>query len=77
MATWCSMLFLSEIYQVFVEGLGVSVFHSPPGADHMMSGPGGLEDTATLSVLLVCFVVAGCLGQFCRREGISVSPRPS
>ena len=44
---------LSEIYRVFVVGLGVSAFHSPPGADHMMSGPGGLEDTATPSVLLV------------------------
>ena len=30
----------------------------------MLSGPGGLEDTATLSVLLVYFLVEGCLGRF-------------
>ena len=62
MATRCSMLFLSEIYQVSVEGLGVSVFRSPTGADHMMSGPGGLEDPATPRVLLVCNLLTGCLG---------------
>ena len=28
----------------------------------MLSGPGGLEDTATLGVLLVCLLVEGCLG---------------
>ena len=30
----------------------------------MLSGPGGLEDTATLSVLLVYLLVEGCLGLF-------------
>ena len=28
----------------------------------MLSGPGGLEGTATLGVLLVCLLVEGCLG---------------
>ena len=28
----------------------------------MLSSPGGLEDTATHSVLLVCLLVGGCLG---------------
>jgi hypothetical protein len=30
----------------------------------MLSGPGGLEDTDTPSVLLVYFLVEGCLGRF-------------
>ena len=30
----------------------------------MLSGPGGLEDIATLSVLLVYLLVEGCLGLF-------------
>ena len=52
---------LSEIYRGRVVGY---MFRSPTVSREqtMLSGPGGLEDTATLGVLLVCLLVEGCLG---------------
>ena len=54
--TWC-------LAGLFVGG-GVS--RSPTGSQEqtMLSAPGVLEDTATLSVLLVYLLVEGCLGLF-------------